>query len=134
MWELTLPFLGFLAAMIAVMIGVGGGVFFVPLLTLAFGFAPANAAGTSLMVIIFGGLSATLSYSRHKLVFFKTGILLALASIPGSLVGAYLTSVLSGAVLGTTFGVFLIVVAARMIYSSSLLQKKNAQKAEPKTV
>jgi uncharacterized membrane protein YfcA len=134
MWELILPFLGFLFALVAVMIGVGGGVFIVPLLTLAYGFIPAHAIGTSLLVIIFGGLSATIGYSRHKLVFFKVGLLLAIATVPGSIVGAFLTSVLSGAVLGLFFGAFLIAVAVRMIFSNNLFRAKKPGAADSKVI
>jgi len=134
MWELLLPLLGFLIALVAVMIGVGGGVFVVPLLTLAYGFTPAHAIGTSLLVIIFGGLSATIGYSRHKLVFFKVGLLLAIATIPGSILGAFLTSVLSGAVLGLIFGGFLIAVAVRMIFSNKLFRAKKAGTADSKVI
>jgi uncharacterized membrane protein YfcA len=134
MWELILPLLGFLIAFVAAMIGVGGGVFIVPLLTLAYAFTPAHAVGTSLLVIIFAGLSATIGYSRHKLVFFKVGLLLAVATVPGSIVGAFLTSILSGEVLGLIFGVFLIVVAIRMIFSNSLLRRKKPGAPESKVI
>jgi uncharacterized protein len=134
MWELILPFLGFLIAFVAVMIGVGGGVFIVPLLTLAYGFTPAHAVGTSLLVIIFGGLSATIGYSRHKLVFFKVGLLLAIATVPGSIFGAFLTSVIPGSVLGLIFGVFLIAVALRMIFSNNLLRRKKPGAADSKVI
>jgi len=134
MWELILPLLGFLIAFVAAMIGVGGGVFIVPLLTLVYAFTPSHAVGTSLMVIIFAGLSATIGYSRHKLVFFKVGLLLAVATVPGSIVGAFLTSILSGAVLGLIFGVFLIVVAIRMILSNNLLRQKKPDAPESKVI
>jgi uncharacterized protein len=134
MWEIVLPLIGFLATLIAAMVGVGGGVFFVPALALAYGFTPAQAAGTSLMVIIFGGLSATIGYSRHKLVFFKIGLLLAAASIPGSILGAFLTSILSSVILGIIFGIFLITVAVRMLYKSDLFRKKDKRKIDLKAV
>jgi uncharacterized membrane protein YfcA len=134
MWEMILPFLGFLITFIAVMIGVGGGVFIVPLLTLAYGFTPAHAVGTSLLVIIFGGFSATIGYSRHKLVFFKVGLMLAVATIPGSIVGAFLTSVLPGATLGLIFGFFLIAVAVRMIFSNNLFRRKKPGAADSKVI
>ncbi len=130
LWELLLPLVGFLVAIVAAMTGVGGGVFFVPVLTLAYGFLPAHAVGTSLMVIIFSGISATIGYSRHKLVFFKVGLVLALATIPGSIVGAYLTSVLSSQVLGLIFGIFLILVGLRMAYRSISQKRKNAGKQD----
>jgi hypothetical protein len=134
MWELILPLLGFLIAFVAAMIGVGGGVFIVPLLTLAYAFTPAHAVGTSLLVIVFAGLSATIGYSRHKLVFFKVGLLLAVATVPGSIVGAFLTSILPGAALGLIFGIFLIVVAIRMILSNNLLRPKKPDAPESKVI
>jgi uncharacterized membrane protein YfcA len=134
LWELLLPFVGFLVAIVAVMTGVGGGVFFVPLLTLAYGFVPANAVGTSLLVIIFSGISATIGYSRHKLVFFRTGLVLALATVPGSILGAYLTSVLSGQVLGLLFGVVLILVGVRMVLATNVLRKSIVKQEERKVV
>jgi uncharacterized membrane protein YfcA len=76
MWELLL--FGFLVSIVASMTGVGGGIFFVPLLTLAYGFAPSNAVGTSLMAIVFTALSASLGFARQKRIFFKTGLLLTI--------------------------------------------------------
>jgi len=121
-------------AIVAVMTGVGGGVFFVPLLTLAYMFAPAHAVGTSLLAIIFSGISATVGYSRHNLVFYKTGIVLAITTVPGSIVGAFLTSVLSGSVLGLTLGGFLIVVGVQMAYRSKILRRKKAEQNDRKVV
>jgi hypothetical protein len=134
LWELLLPLIGFLVAIVAVMTGVGGGVFFVPLLTLAYMFAPAHAVGTSLLAIIFSGISATVGYSRHNLVFYKTGIVLAITTVPGSIVGAFLTSVLSGSVLGLTLGGFLIVVGVQMAYRSKILRRKKAEQSDRKVV
>jgi uncharacterized protein len=131
MLELLLPLFGFLIVAFASMTGVGGGLFFVPLLTLAYGLAPAHAIGTSLLVIIFGGLSATISYSKQKRVFFKLGLLLAIATVPGSVVGAFLTSVLSGAILGLIFGVFLIIVAIRMITVTKIWNRNKVKKNQP---
>lgn len=112
MWELILPLLGFLIGTIAALTGIGGGVFIVPLLTLFFSFLPANAAGTSLTVIIFTALAATLSYSRQKRIFYKTGLLLALVTVPGGLLGAYLTTKVPANLLGVSFGFFVIAFIA----------------------
>ncbi|MFB3888532.1 MAG: sulfite exporter TauE/SafE family protein [Candidatus Bathyarchaeia archaeon] len=124
MWEVVLPLLGFLIGIVAAMTGVGGGIFIVPLLTLVFGFVPAHAVGTSLAVIVFTAVAASFGYWRQKLVFFRAGLLLAVATVPGSVLGAYLTSVLSPAVLGLVFGVFLVVVAVRMVFESTAFRGK----------
>jgi uncharacterized membrane protein YfcA len=125
MWELLLPLAGFLIGVVATLTGVGGGVFIVPLLTLAFSFSPADGVGTSLTVILFTAIGATLGYSRQKRIYYKAGLLLAVLTVPGALLGAYLTAVLSASWLGVIFGVFLILVAAQII-AKGVLGKRGA--------
>jgi uncharacterized membrane protein YfcA len=120
MWELLLPLAGFLIGAVAAMAGVGGGAFIVPLLTLAFAFPPDHAIGTSLTVIIFTAVAATLGYSRQHRIYYKTGLLLAVLTVPGAVLGAYLTVILPASLLGLIFGVFLVLVAVQMIAGGGL--------------
>ncbi len=96
------------------MVGVGGGVFIVPLLSLAYDFSSHQAVGTSLMTIVFAALSSTVGYWRQRRVDYKVGLILTLTTIPGAFVGAYLTIFVEEKLLGLIFGVFLIFVALRM--------------------
>ena len=117
MWSLLLlPISGFLVGIVASLTGVGGGIFIVPLLTILFGFIPQHAVGTSLTSIIFTAAAATYSYAQQKRVFYRTGLLLAVTTVPGAYLGAHLTSLISPAVLGLIFGVFLLFMALRMIF------------------
>jgi uncharacterized protein len=50
------------------MVGLGGGFILVPILRLAFGFAPAEAAGTSLLLIVASSASSTVTYFMQKRV------------------------------------------------------------------
>lgn len=134
MWELLLPLLGFLVAVVASMTGVGGGILFVPILTLSYGFLPVHAVGTSLTVIFFTGVSASVSFARQKRIFYKTGVLLAVATVPGSIIGSFSASVLPSDILGLIFGVFLIIVAVRMIATNGALRRKRAQHQDRKVV
>ncbi len=134
MWELLLPLLGFLVAIVASVTGVGGGIFFVPLLALSYGFAPSNAVGTSLMVIVFSALSASIGFAMQKRIFFKTGLLLAVMTVPGSAIGALLTSVLPGNILGLIFGVFLILVVVRMVAARGVRRRNSSRKDVSKVV
>jgi uncharacterized protein len=123
LWELLLPFLGFFIGILATLTGVGGGIIIVPLLTLAYAFAPANAVGTSLLAVLITAVAATVGYSRQKRIDYKTGLLLATTTVPGALLGAFLTSLTSPIILGLTFGVFLIFVALRVILQASRIGK-----------
>ena len=126
MMEILLPILGFLIGTVASMIGVGGGVFIVPLLTLSYGFSPAQAVGTSLTTIIFTSLASATNYSRQRRIYYKTGLILATTTVPGAFVGAYVTSIIEARLLGLIFGVFLLFVALRMIFKFTFFRSKNS--------
>jgi uncharacterized membrane protein YfcA len=128
---LLLPLLGVLIGIVAAMIGIGGGVFIVPLLTLLplYGFSTTQAVGTSLAAIVFTSLASTANYSRRKRIDYKTGLILAAVTIPGAWVGAYLTLITEERLLGLIFGFFLIFVALRMIFKLNFfsLQRSSAR-------
>jgi uncharacterized membrane protein YfcA len=129
MWPLLfLPAFGFLVGIVASLTGVGGGIFIVPLLTVLFSFIPQHAIGTSLTCIIFTALAATYSYARQKRVFYRTGLLLAITTVPGAYLGAYLTSLISPNLLGLIFGVFLLFMSLRMIYQK---REEFAERSSP---
>lgn len=115
---LILPAAGLFIGAVAAMTGVGGGIFIVPLLTGLFGFVPQHAVGTSLMTIMFTAAAAAYSYSKQKRIFFRTGLLLAVTTVPGAFAGAYLTTVVSASLLGLVFGVFLFGISLQMILKS----------------
>lgn len=115
MWEILLPIFGLLVGILATMTGVGGGTIIVPLLSLLYAFTPASAVGTSLASIVFTATAATVTYWRQKRIYVRTGLILALATSPGAVIGAYLTTVFSPAILGVIFGFFLIIVAIKIL-------------------
>jgi uncharacterized membrane protein YfcA len=106
--------LGVLIGLVASMVGVGGGVFIVPILSILFEFTSQQAAGTSLGVIIFTSLASTYAYSRQKRIDYKIGLSFSVLAVPGAILGAYLTNFISSQMLGIIFGLFLIFVAIRM--------------------
>ena len=111
-----LPIFGFIIGIVASLAGIGGGVFIVPLLTLLYDFSPAQAVGTSLTSIIFTSSASTINYARQKRIYYKIGLILAISTVPGAFLGAYLTSIIEERLLGLFFGFFLMFVAFRMIF------------------
>jgi uncharacterized membrane protein YfcA len=94
------------------LVGAGGGFIMVPIfLFFISGISPAEAAGTSLSVVFFNALSGTASYIRQGRVDFRTGTIFAIATIPGSIIGAYLSKLFSNRPFYVVFGVFLICIA-----------------------
>ncbi|MBB6281845.1 sulfite exporter TauE/SafE family protein [Geobacillus subterraneus] len=126
-----LLFIGFVAGTVGSLAGLGGGVIIVPTL-LFFGalgwlaaVTPQVAVGTSLVVIIFNGLSSTLSYMKDKMVDYRSGLLFCLGSIPGTVLGAWVNNTLSVAHFSLYFGLFLIAMSLFL----SLSQKKTKPQA-----
>jgi hypothetical protein len=116
---LLLPIFGFLIGIAAALTGVGGGIFIVPLLNLIYLLSPHNATATSLATIILTSIASTVNYVKQKRVYFKIGLVLAAATSPGAYAGAELTTLpVVRQWLGTIFGVFLILVAAQMVYKA----------------
>lgn len=94
------------------LVGAGGGFVIVPILLLFIaGIKPSEAAGTSLAVVFFNALSGTASYVRQGRVDFWTGTRFALATVPGAIVGAYLSNLFSSRPFYIVFGLFLIAIA-----------------------
>ena len=94
------------------LVGAGGGFIIVPIFLLFIsGIKPSEAAGTSLAVVFFNALSGTASYVRQGRVDFWTGTRFALATVPGAIVGAYLSNLFSNRPFYIVFGLFLIAIA-----------------------
>jgi uncharacterized membrane protein YfcA len=132
MLEILLPVIGFIIGTIATMAGIGGGAYIVPTLTILYSFAPANAVGTSLTCIIFTAAAATINYWRQKRIFFKTGLIMAVLTAPGALLGAYITTILSPDELGSAFAIFIVLIAIRLTFTNNPLTKGNAA-SKPRT-
>lgn len=110
--------ISFGVGIVSAMIGLGGGFLVVPVLVLLYNLPAQEAAGTSLTMIIFTALSSTVAYVQQRRVDYLLGVMLITGTIPGAIAGAYATKFISSAGLSSLFGIFLIIVAARMLWSS----------------
>jgi hypothetical protein len=99
------------------MTGVGGGIFIVPILTFFYGFVVNNATGTSLTTIIFTAIASAINYAKQKRIYYKTGLILIVTTAPGAYLGAWVAEIMKERLLGLVFGVFLVLVATRMLIS-----------------
>ncbi len=99
--------LGFAAGILGSMIGLGGGFVVVPVLTF-FGFSPPLAASESLFAAFCNAVASTISYSKQKRIVYSLGLKLALLSIPGTVLGAYLTDAVSPSLFKLLFGIVLV--------------------------
>ncbi len=107
--------MGILTGFLASLAGVGGGFLYVPILVLVFGLDPQDAVGTSLTVIIFTTLAASVSYLRQKRVFFRSAVCLLFPSIVFAIVGASLTPFVSGTAIALLFSLVVGLLAVKML-------------------
>jgi len=84
---MTVALLGLLAGVVAGFFGVGGGVLFVPTLTLVVGMSVVEAEATSLLAIIPVAIVGALSQRRYGNVEFRDALVLGVLAIPGALLG-----------------------------------------------
>ena len=77
---LALVALGTGAGIMGALFGLGGGVIFVPVLMLAFGMAPAEAAAVSLVGIVAGSVGASSVFVEKGLANVRLGLLLEVTS------------------------------------------------------
>jgi len=105
--ELWLIPVGFVAGVLGSMIGLGGGIIVVPILTFA-GFGPSLAVSNSLFAAFSNAAASTISYSRQKRIEYSIGLKLGLLAIPGTVLGALISSDVAPGVFKILFGLVLI--------------------------
>src|SRR6476646_3354609 len=97
------------AGLIGSLVGLGGGVFVVPLLTLVFGLPLHEAIGASIISVIATSSGAAAAYLRDHITNMRVGMFLELGTTLGAITGAFVAGYLSGNILSVVFGVILIV-------------------------
>jgi hypothetical protein len=115
---LVVAALGVVAGLISGLLGVGGGIVFVPALTLALGLSQHQAEATSLAAIVPVVAMGSWQQSRAGLVTWSDSVVMGLVSVAGVLGGAQLASSLSDATLKKAFGAFLMLVAVQMAWKA----------------
>lgn len=99
--------LGFIAGVLGSIIGLGGGIIVMPVLTFL-GIPPTTAASSSLFAAFSNSIGATASYARQKRIDYKIGLKLGLMSIPGTIIGAFATAEVTPAIFKILFGAVLV--------------------------
>lgn len=107
---------GLVAGVLAGLFGVGGGVVFVPTLTLGLGLTQLHAEASSLLAILPTALVGTWRQHRFGNVDMRVAVLLGVASIGGVQLGVVLAESLPQATLRRLFGVLLVVTAGHVAW------------------
>jgi uncharacterized membrane protein YfcA len=103
------------AGLIGSLVGLGGGVFVVPLLTIAFGLPFETAVGASIVSVIATSSGAAAAYVKDHITNLRVGMFLEIATTIGAVSGAVLASVAPTGFLFLLFGTVLIISAIPLI-------------------
>jgi hypothetical protein len=114
--------LGAVAGGLGALLGIGGGVFLVPLLTLVLDLPIQQAAGISLMTVIATSSAVSAGTYRRQLVNLRLGMLLEIVTSAGALAGGLTAAALSERTLSLIFSGVTAAVAVLVV---TRLERRN---------
>ena len=115
---ISLVLIGVFAGMLSGFVGVGGGVIIVPALVYVLGLSQHAAQGTSLLLMLPPiGILAVMNYYKAGEMNLLYGGIIAIFFVVGAYFGSKISLKLNPATVKLIFGVLMLYVAARMIYS-----------------
>jgi uncharacterized protein len=94
---------GFVASFFGALMGIGGGVFIVPALTLMLNLPIQVATGSSLITIIANSCTSSYNYVKNELTNIRVALLLCCTIVPGAIAGSLLVRYIPGNVLTIIF-------------------------------
>lgn len=107
------------AGFVGALVGLGGGIFIVPILTLIFHVPFEVAIGASIVSVIATSSGAAAAYVKDHLANLRVGMLLEVATTTGAICGALLTTVLNATALFIVFGVVLLISVLPLVLKLS---------------
>ena len=107
--------MGLAAGVVSGLLGVGGGILFVPALTLVLSLSQVKAEATSLLAIIPVALVGALSQYRYGNVEIRDGWILGALSAVGVIGGVALANVVPERALKFGFAALMLLVAAQFL-------------------
>jgi len=117
MWALLLAgAIGLVAGDLAGLFGVGGGILFVPTLTLVLGLTQLHAEASSLLAILPTAVAGAWRQRRYGNVRWRPALILGLSAIIGVEAGVQLAEALPEHALRRLFGLLMLAVAAQLAW------------------
>jgi uncharacterized protein len=111
---ILLAAVGFVGGTFGSMVGLGGGVFIIPALTLFLDVPIHTAIAASLVAVVATSTTAAVAYVREDLTNMRLGMTMETMTVAGALVGGLVGASLGKAVLSAVFGGVMVVVSVYM--------------------
>ena len=126
---LCLIALGFSVGTYGTLIGAGGGFVLVPALLLLYpDESPVIITSISLAVVFFNALSGSWAYARMMRIDYKSGLLFAVATIPGAILGALSTAYVPRRLFGAALGILMIAASIFLLFYSGKVKETRESK------
>ncbi|HEY2632742.1 MAG TPA: sulfite exporter TauE/SafE family protein [Solirubrobacteraceae bacterium] len=107
--------IGVCAGVMAGLLGVGGGVLFVPGLVIFMNLGQHQAEATSLLAIVPVAIVGTFKQDGYGNVRRHDALLMGLLSIAGAATGVALANAISGTILRVGFALLMVLVAIQLV-------------------
>lgn len=117
--------IGFAAGLVGSTLGIGGGIFIVPMLTVLAHLPIHVAIASSLVSIVATSTTAAAAYVKNRFANIRVGILLEAAALVGAIGCAFLAAYLSSQVLAILFAALLFYVGYRMMVRQPAMQEED---------
>lgn len=116
-WGDVLAILGGLGAgLLSGLIGIGGGLLFVPIMTVGFRLSQSVAQGTSLVAIIPTAIVGGATHFWQRNVMPRAALLMGGGGAVGAVIGALVAVEVPGPVLARIWGAFMLFSAYRIAF------------------
>ncbi len=96
-------------------LGLGGGVFIVPILTVFFGVPLKTSIAASAVSVVVNSLGSTSIYLRHRMTNVRLALFMELTTVVGAVAGGIIVVLIAPHLLRAAFGVALIALAVAML-------------------
>jgi uncharacterized protein len=114
--EVLAAIFGFVGGAVGGLLGVGGGVVFVPALAIFLDHSQLTAESTSLFAIVPVAIAGVARQRQYGNVRIPDGLWIGLLSIPGVAAGVLIANAVSQRTLELSFAALLVIVACQLIF------------------
>jgi len=109
--------IGLATGFLSGLMGVGGGIIAVPAMVGILHVSQHKAHGTSLAMMVMTATASAIAYSSRGEVDLRLAVLLSIGTVVGAYLGARVMSRVPAHQLRLIFGVFILLVGLRMVFS-----------------
>ena len=114
--------IGLITASVATLLGIGGGIMLVPILTVGFGIPSVISKGTALAVILPTSLVGTIRNRTNSLVDFRAAVTLGLTGVLMAPVGATVSNSITAQTSNSLFAILVFIVTSRMLWQAATVK------------